>query len=334
MGRKEAQQPSFSSILRRSGHMRLARSGPAVATATGLLLAMVAALAPRVEEGASGSSPTGIILPLPGWLMIASLAALAAASLLFIALLFPGPRRPRKQSEHEYEMAYEPRKAPLTVVLLLVIVALAPPGIFAASILWADRSEFLLYGRPASGPSQAAPALLTPAAPPPARAEGPTRPASPLTAGLLDTLAVLGGLGSLVLVLWLRFGDRLWRSPLDDERPRAQLAAAVEESLDDVRLEPDARTAIIKCYRRFENVVAAAELPRAPWQTPVEFMRAVLGRLPLPAAAVTRLTGLFEIARFSQHTVGPVERENARRSLAEIREALDRAKARADARPS
>lgn len=62
-------------------------------------------------------------------------------------------------------------------------------------------------------------------------------------------------------------------------------------------------------------------------------MRTVLGKLPLPADTVARLTSLFEIARFSQHPVGPAERENAWRSLAEIRAALDRGKERPDAAP-
>ena len=104
---------------------------------------------------------------------------------------------------------------------------------------------------------------------------------------------------------------------------QAQLAAAVEESLDDLRQEPDARTAILRIYRHFERALAGAAVPRRPWQTPTEFMRAVLGRLPLPTSPVHRLTGLFELARFSRHPVGEAERDSAWRCLSEIRAALD-----------
>jgi tetratricopeptide (TPR) repeat protein len=84
----------------------------------------------------------------------------------------------------------------------------------------------------------------------------------------------------------------------------------------------------------FERVLAAAALPRRPWQTPVEFMAAVLGRAPLPPDPVRSLTGLFELARFSQHPVGAAERESAWRSLIEIRAALERERQPPDAAKS
>ena len=113
-----------------------------------------------------------------------------------------------------------------------------------------------------------------------------------------------------------------------------RLAAAVEDSLEDLRREPDARAAIMKIYRNFERVLAAAALPRRPWQTPVEFMAAVLGKAPLPPDPIRRLTGLFELARFSRHPVGAAERESAWRSLIEIRAALERERRTPDAAKS
>jgi len=61
------------------------------------------------------------------------------------------------------------------------------------------------------------------------------------------------------------------------KRP-SRLSEAVQDGLDDLANEPDARTAIIRCYRRFERVAARASVPRAPWQTPEEFMRETLRR--------------------------------------------------------
>ncbi len=61
----------------------------------------------------------------------------------------------------------------------------------------------------------------------------------------------------------------------------------------------------------------------AMWQTPMEFMRSVLGKLPLPAPPVSELTGLFEIARFSRRPVGTAEREAAWHALTEIRAKLE-----------
>ena len=63
-------------------------------------------------------------------------------------------------------------------------------------------------------------------------------------------------------------------------------------------------------------------------------MRVVLGKLPLPASAIARLTRLFELARFSQHPLGAEQCESAWHCLIEIRAALDGARPTADAAPS
>src|SRR5712691_5470079 len=219
--------------------MTLARFGPAVITAIGLLLALAGTLAPTEEGTGSGSLATRLIIPLPDWLIAATVAALAAASLILLAIILPRPRPRRKKGEEPYELYYETRKAPPTVVVLLILLALTPPGILAASILWLDRHEVLLHGRPTGAEKAFSPASPSPVAQPPS-GDRPLRSASPVTADLLGALALLAGFGSLGVMLWLRFGDRLWRPPLEGERPRARLAAAIEESLEDLRLEPDA----------------------------------------------------------------------------------------------
>jgi hypothetical protein len=61
-------------------------------------------------------------------------------------------------------------------------------------------------------------------------------------------------------------------------------------------------------------------------------MREVLRGLPMPRAAVPSLTGLFELARFSHHALGPRERDRALDALHEIRTAMDAR--RDDARPA
>ena len=150
--------------------------------------------------------------------------------------------------------------------------------------------------------------------------------AVPFVGTAVALLVLLGALGSLALVLWLALGDRLrdWlgRRPAAVSDP---LADAVEESLDDLRLEPDVRLAILRCYRRFELVLARSRVPRAPWQTATEFMAAALGRLPLPADAVRQLTRLFEIARFSEEPLGPADRDAAWQALERIGVSLEEA---------
>jgi hypothetical protein len=140
-------------------------------------------------------------------------------------------------------------------------------------------------------------------------------------------LVALGtALGALVVALVVTFGGRLaWWSgdhAPDDERA-APLAEVVEESIDDLRADPDARRAIIGCYRKFERVAADSRLARRPWWTPMEFMREALRGLPAPPSAVRTLTGLFELARFSHHALGPRERDLAIEALLSIKTALE-----------
>jgi hypothetical protein len=140
-------------------------------------------------------------------------------------------------------------------------------------------------------------------------------------AGLILALA----LASCGLMLLLVFADRLVRW-LHHPRPgRAEaLGTAAAQSLEDLRADPDARAAIIRAYRRFELALAAVRVVRPVWQTPSEFMRATLDEAAVPAAAVERLTALFEVARFSDHALGPDARDAAYGCLDAVRAALAR----------
>jgi hypothetical protein len=138
-------------------------------------------------------------------------------------------------------------------------------------------------------------------------------------------LAAAAGLGALALALWVALGDHLARKreESDGEPAATPLGAAVEESLEDLRAEPDPRRAIVRCYARFERAAADSGLERKPWLTPMEFMREALARLPVPRAAVPTLTGLFELARFSHHALGLPERDRALEALHEIKATME-----------
>ncbi len=288
--------------------------GAIMATGGGLVLALAGVLAS--PEGAPLEELAARVwVPLPDWLTIAAVAALSAASLIYLAMAKPW-RRPR-QRENEFERDTEAGPTSRIVGILLILLALTPGAMLAAAILWIAQFDLYGGGRLSVDAFRGSPLEASSAA------DLPARPASPVTTGLIGALALLVGFGSLGLALWLAFGDRLYRPVGGFALPRHPFATAVEDSLDDLRREADARVAIIRIYGNFERAVATADLPRRPWQTPVEFMRAVLGSLPVPAAPIANLTHLFEIARFSRHALGAHERESAWQSLSEIRAALD-----------
>jgi hypothetical protein len=291
------------------------RLGPSVIAGVGLSLALAGAIASPEGAPIKGVA-TRVFLPLPDWLIITAGAAFSIASLVLVAIVLAAGRR-RRKSEDEYELSRSAQKTSPLVVVLLVLLALAPGAMMGGVLVWLALSDASVV------PGPGGITLGDPGAYGPSPDEPPIMPASPLTTGLIGALALLAGLGSLGFVLWLCLAARLQPRPVAVEHEQAQLAAAVEESLDDLRREPDARAAILRIYRHFERALAGAAVPRRPWQTPTEFMRAVLSRLPLPASPVRSLTGLFEIARFSRHPLGEAERDSAWRSLTEIRATLD-----------
>ena len=136
-----------------------------------------------------------------------------------------------------------------------------------------------------------------------------------------DELAVLLGLlvGTAAIVA-ATFSRRRPR-PLREGAPEA-LAAALDESLDDLRTDPDLRRAIIAAYARMETVLAAAGIPRRPADAPLEYLERALLSLDTSAAAVRRLTELFEWARFSHHDPEPSMRDDAVDALLAVRDEL------------
>jgi hypothetical protein len=100
------------------------------------------------------------------------------------------------------------------------------------------------------------------------------------------------------------------------------LAAALDESLDDLRADPDLRRAIIAAYARMEAALAAAGIPREPAEAPLEYVERALLTLDTSANAVRRLTDLFEWARFSHHEPEPSMRDDAVDALVAVRDEL------------
>ena len=107
----------------------------------------------------------------------------------------------------------------------------------------------------------------------------------------------------------------------------AAVAQAVDESLDDLRAEPDPRRAVIAAYARLEAVLAAHGLPRKPAEAPMEYLGRMLAELSVSDRAARALTDLFERAKFSQHVVGAEMKDEAIDALETVRDDLIAAKA-------
>ncbi len=257
--------------------------------------------------------PTGVIrLPTEVTATIVSLFALAA--LVFVAHVLRRGWSRRHAEDAGLEAAFEPLRIPAWLravrqfLAFLYFVALA--YLLSRSGISLDGIMALAAGAGAAGGSAAS---------------GPAaQSAPPLVTWSFGILALGAGLGALGLAMWVALGARLvqWRADGDGETMPAPLGTAVDDSAEDLRSDPDARRAIVRCYARFERAAADSGVERKPWSTPMEFMREALRRLPVPRTAVPTLTGLFELARFSQHPLGPTERDQALEALDEIRTAM------------
>jgi hypothetical protein len=131
-----------------------------------------------------------------------------------------------------------------------------------------------------------------------------------------ELAVVLGLLGALALATRNRLAPRTQRAAPD------VLAAALDESLDDLRADTDVRRAIIAAYARMETALAAAGVPRHHAETPLEYVERALLTLDASASAVRRLTDLFEWARFSHHEPEPSMRDEAVDALIAVRDEL------------
>jgi hypothetical protein len=314
-----------------SGHRR---RGLLPAVGAAVLLALVAAGSLHGPLGTGRGRPR-YPADLIDSLLLLLFLAMVAAGVLGVWSLWPDRHLLRQRSR---------RAGSLGLILPMAVVV----------ALWLLRDVLGLGGRQDDPPTN----TLAP----PSTLEVPTSPDDPgmvplVVAGV--ALAVMVGIAVAQLV-----AERRRRRP---PRSRAErLVELLDDTLEDLEREPDPRRAVIAAWARMERGLAAAGLPRRPAEAPFEYAARVLesalapthrgtppedrsdspghpsGRTPpagpLRPASVHRLTGLFELAKFSRHPVGQADRDQAidalrtvRRELAEAAEAAAQAEAAAAA---
>ena len=303
------------------------RAQRAILWGTVALLALVVLLTSLMSQqwDASWGAPGVRLMPrLSDPLMYALWGLFIAGSIAVLVVLFPAELRFRRKKPEDFELSHEPPKVTFGVYVLLVLTLALPIGL----VVWLYCGGWQPLDAE-QGQQQATPpvriAPLPRAAPLEAPADKPAV-AAPGFAWTLFVLAALVGLGMLGGGVWILFGDRLerwWYGFTYAEEARRALRTAVEIGLDDLLREPDPRRAVIVCYRRLEQVLEQHGLPRAPWETPVEYVRVILRRFHLPAARLHGLTTLFELAKFSVHTLGESEKQTAVEALRTVKATLE-----------
>ncbi len=275
----------------------------------GLLLALAATAAPLPP--ASGEPGASLTVRLPDAVRTVVLALLALSAILLLAL-----QRPRRPTEDEplASRAYQQRPAWAVVLSLLPFLVLLAAAWY---LVWNGAAGEDAH--PIERAFTALAGLLDFLA---RSRKAPTSvPFFDLTIATLVLVVAVAIFALMVLVTLAERLEKWWGG-----RAAGAAATPVADRFadrDDLRAEPDPRVAIIRAYDRFEHALADVRAPRAPWQTPAEFMRTTLARLPVPVPPVERLTALFEVARFSDRPLGAEARAAACDSLDEITTALE-----------
>jgi hypothetical protein len=287
--------------------MRARSMAGSVAVTIGLLITV--GLASRAHPLSRGGSPgSGRTVDI---LMLVAFATVAA----LIVVLAVESHRPRSTASRRLSVG--------DVLIALMLVAAIAAASYGLGRVFHHSGHLrpqrgvpcvayeLAHGRPTSNCPAGIPA-------PAKRARHVAQRPSPFPWFAIGAvIALLTGGGALSGVERRR--RRLGRTEHDDDR-REAILGALNLAIDDLRQEPDARRAIIAAYARTEAVFTTAGLPRRPSEAPNEFRMRLLQELDASADAASRLTELFELAKFSDHTATLTMRDEAIDALVAIRD--------------
>jgi hypothetical protein len=243
-----------------------------------------------------GSPPTGSfsVIELGALVVLGSMAVLG-----LLALLWSRP----------WEDAEVAKRPPLWKrILELAVLSAAIAGALALLMLASQRHPLGQRLNGIAGPKN-----------------GRLIAAHPTPRGPLDGSWVRGaafGAGALIGIVALFLIYRNPSRPAARDHDEEALDHAIAAGVQGLESEPDPRRAVIKAYAGMEHALAKDGLPRNPSETPVEYLRRALERLSASSAATTRLTALFEQAKFSTHAIDEPMRREALAALGDLRAEL------------
>ncbi len=266
------------------------------------LVALASGGSPWHADGGRQDVPVGVVHALA-----AVAGALAVGVMLLVWVGTPSVQKGRRR-----------RRRPAEKDLDGLGASLSTAG-KAALVVGGAICVFLLLTLPFLVPNAATPTGDTPGSGVQPGHASTSTPAAHATPAALTWL----GVGSAAALLLLAPAAVLARRQRAREERRADVPDAVarvghglRRSLEDLESERDARRAVKRAYARMEESLGTIELSRARDETPTEFTARVLRVLGASAAAASDLTGLFEIARFSDH---PMDEDDRRRAIASVR---------------
>ncbi len=264
----------------------------------GAVVLLLGGIALGASAGSSNTSNSGAD---PRWLadlvlsMTAALVVVGSTALIFGWLGYLKPRHDRGAKD-------------LVARIITAVVFVVGAFVYLGVLFWGSKRDHKPPPLAQQLPAQQAP-----------KATKPVEPAAKPDWSLVAGVGVLVAVGVIGVVMWPRLRPVQLESHDVDAEPVSTLVEALDESLDALFAETDDRLAVIAAYRRMELLLRRSGLGRQPWEAPFEHLQRVLVELGGSASTASRLTELFERARFSPHPVGPDMRQEAVDALMALR---------------
>lgn len=104
--------------------------------------------------------------------------------------------------------------------------------------------------------------------------------------------------------------------------PEAGLASLLDEATRLLSLDDEPRAAVMAAYANLEQALADEGYPRQRSETPTEHLERVVANISIDAGPVIELGRLYEVARFSDHSITARDRHQAITDLDRVRRQL------------
>ena len=287
---------------------------PAVAVAVAALVALVAALSGglpgRVRGSTAGLSAQALLSD-----AAAVVLALALGAVCFVVydewtsrerIGAGGVRRRRARRRALPRLSFDPAGLIVPLVVFAVVALILSIAVLVGGSSHAPTGGLRSTGATIAPAQRAGHAAVG----------GGSVPVNAVAFAIVASLLAIAG-------IWLALRERRRRGVAAPVGAPDGLAAAVEESLEDLASEPDPRRAVIKAYDRMERALTANGTPRDRAETPLEYLRRALAAVNASKSSIRRLTDLFEQARFSRHVIDSMMKQEAIEALTALRSELD-----------
>jgi hypothetical protein len=235
------------------------------------------------------------------------IAPVALAGIVGFALVMAPAFRRRKREDEELMSPQPP--APGWGQALILAVAVAAIAMPVALAVWAS-------GQNADGSSGSGAVPSARAAPSIPGSSGASQPEPPTWGWTPVAVVAAGASASLIGLAVARRRVAVAGTP--ERSAAAALRRTMLDSIEDLRAEPDARRAVIAAYARMEQDLSSHGLPRRRWEAPLEYLDRALVQLDVDPVSASRLTVLFESAKFGHHPVDDGMRAEAIAALERI----------------